>query len=105
MHSEIEALPAFETAPFRRLWWRGGFPPAFLEPSDAVSSRWRLDLIRTFLSRDIPQFGFHLSAVAMERFWKMLAHYHGGVPNASKIGQAMDISHVTVRTRMRGRSS
>jgi len=96
-HSEIESLPAFEPAPFRRLWWRGGFPPAFLEPSDAVSSRWRLDLIRTFLSRDISQFGFHLSAVAMERFWKMLAHYHGGVLNASKIGQAMDISHVTVR--------
>lgn len=94
---EIEPLPGYGSQAFRRLWWRGGFPSAFLEESDAVSSRWRLDLVRTFLSRDLPQFGFHISAMAMERFWKMLAHYHGGVLNASKLGQAMDITHVTVK--------
>ena len=95
--AEIERAPGYGPAAYRRLWWRGGFPPAFREESDAISSRWRLDLVRTFLSRDLPQFGFHLSAMAMERFWKMLAHYHGGVLNASKLGQAMDITHVTVR--------
>jgi uncharacterized protein len=95
--AEIEDVQGYGPKSYRRLWWRGGFPPAFLEASDAVSSRWRLDLVRTFLSRDLPQFGFHISAMAMERFWKMLAHYHGGVLNASKLGQAMDLTHVTVR--------
>jgi predicted AAA+ superfamily ATPase len=95
--AEIESVQCYGPTSYRRLWWLGGFPPAFLEASDAVSSRWRLDLVRTFLSRDLPQFGFHISAMAMERFWKMLAHYHGGVLNASKLGQAMDITHVTVR--------
>ena len=95
--AEIEGARGYGPKSFRRLWWRGGFPTAFLEASDAVSSRWRLDLVRTFLSRDMPQFGFHISAMAMERFWRMLAHYHSGVLNASKIGQAMDLTHVTVR--------
>jgi predicted AAA+ superfamily ATPase len=95
--TEVDGIRGCGPNPYRRLWWRGGFPQAFMEPSDAVSSRWRLDLVRTFLSRDMPQFGFHISAMAMERFWKMLAHYHGGVLNASKLGQAMDITHVTVR--------
>ena len=97
LYSEMEPIQGYGPASFRRLWWRGGFPSAFLEESEAVSSRWRLDLIRTFLSRDLPQFGFHISAMAMERFWKMLAHYHGNVLNASKLGQAMDITHVTVK--------
>ena len=95
--AEIEGFQGYGPKAYRRLWWRGGFPPAFLEASDAVSSRWRLDLVRTFLSRDIPQFGFHISAMAMERFWKMLAHVHGSVLNASKLGQALDVTHVTVR--------
>jgi predicted AAA+ superfamily ATPase len=97
LYAEMEPIQGYGPASFRRLWWRGGFPTAFLEESEAVSSRWRLDLIRTFLSRDLPQFGFHISAMAMERFWKMLAHYHGNVLNASKLGQAMDITHVTVK--------
>ena len=95
--AEMERVRNFGPKSYRRLWWRGGFPPAFLEASDAISSQWRLDLVRTFLSRDLPQFGFHISAMAMERFWKMLAHYHGNVLNASKLGQAMDLTHVTVR--------
>jgi predicted AAA+ superfamily ATPase len=97
LFSEIAGIGRYGSAAYRRLWWRGGFPPAFLEPSDAVASRWRLDLVRTFLSRDMPQFGFHIAAPAMERFWKMLAHYHGSVLNASKLGQALDVTHVTVR--------
>ena len=95
--AEIERVRGYGPGAYRRLWWRGGFPPAFLESADTASSRWRLDLVRTFLSRDIPQFGFHISAMAMERFWKMLAHSHGSVLNASKLGQALDVTHVTVR--------
>lgn len=40
-----------------RLWVRGGFPESYLAPDDARSLAWRRDFIRTYLERDIPQFG------------------------------------------------
>ncbi|MEN6373800.1 MAG: ATP-binding protein [Smithella sp.] len=82
---------------FKKHWWRGGFPPAFLAKNDAQSDAWRRDMIQDYLSRDIPSFGFTIPMPMMARFWKMLAHYHGGLLNASKFGQSMDISHNTVR--------
>ena len=82
---------------FKRHWWRGGFPTAFFTDNEEQSAAWRRDLIQDYLSRDIPQFGFSIPAPKMRRFWTMLAHYHGGVLNASKLGQALDVSHSTVR--------
>jgi predicted AAA+ superfamily ATPase len=78
------------------LWTRGGFPEAVLAESDSHSFDWRSDFIRTFLERDIPQFGFTIPAVTMRRFWTMLAHYHGQMLNASKFGQALGVSHPTI---------
>ena len=82
---------------FKKHWWRGGFPPAFLAPNESQSDIWRRDMIQDYLSRDIPSFGFAMPITVMSRFWKMIAHYHGSIFNASKIGQSMDISHNTVR--------
>ena len=82
---------------FKKHWWRGGFPPAFLSKNDAQSDAWRRNMIQDYLSRDIPAFGFTIPMPAMARFWKMVAHYHGGLLNASKFGQSMDMSHNTVR--------
>jgi predicted AAA+ superfamily ATPase len=78
------------------LWTRGGFPEAVLAESDSHSFDWRSDFIRTFLERDIPQFGFTIPAVTMRRFWTMLAHYHGQMLNASKFGQALGVSRTTI---------
>jgi predicted AAA+ superfamily ATPase len=78
------------------LWTRGGFPEAVLAESDSHSFDWRSDFVRTFLERDIPQFGFTIPAVTMRRFWTMLAHYHGQMLNASKFGQALGASHTTI---------
>jgi uncharacterized protein len=82
---------------FTKHWWCGGFPPAFLSEDEVQSAAWQRDLIQDFLSRDIPQFGMSVPSTAMMRFWKMLAHYHGGLMNATKLGQALDVSHSTVR--------
>lgn len=79
------------------LWSRGGFPDSVLAISSKVSQMWRTDFIRTFLERDIPQFGFTLPARMMRRFWSMLAHYHGQILNASKLGQALNVTHPTIR--------
>jgi uncharacterized protein len=82
---------------FKKHWWRGGFPPAFLTDDEGQSAAWRRDLIQDYLSRDIPQLGFFVSAPTMRRFWQMMAHYHGGLLNSSKLGQAFDVSNKTVR--------
>lgn len=80
------------------LWLRGGFPRSFLARSDRDSLAWREGFIRTFLTRDIPQFGISIPPAAMRRFWTMLAHYQGQTWNASEIGRSLDLSDKTVRS-------
>jgi predicted AAA+ superfamily ATPase len=82
---------------WRELWLRGGFPRSFLADSDADSLVWRENFIRTFLERDIPQFGIGVAPAAMRRFWTMLAHGHGQTFNASELGRAMSLADKTVR--------
>ena len=81
----------------RSLWLQGGFPQSFLSDDDA-SYAWRMDFIRTFLERDIPQLGFNIPARSMDRLWRMCAHTHGQTLNASKIGASLGVSHHTVRS-------
>lgn len=95
--TELASSAGKKAPDFKKHWWRGGFPPAFLATTDAQSDAWRQDMIKDYLSRDIPAFGFTIPMQTMARFWKMIAHYHGGLMNASKVGQSMDISHNTVR--------
>lgn len=80
------------------LWLRGGFPRSFLANSEDDSRAWREGFIRTFLERDIPQLGINIPAVAMRRFWTMLAHYHGQTWNAAEIARSMGLSDKTVRS-------
>jgi uncharacterized protein len=79
------------------IWVRGGFPDSVLASTEKMSLTWRMDFIRTFLERDIPQFGFKVSSITMRRFWSILAHYHGQIWNASKTGQALNLTHPTMR--------
>lgn len=82
------------------LWMRGGFPRAFLAPSAPAWVRWMRSFTRTFLERDIPMLSPRVSPEAIGRFWRMLAHYHGQIWNASALGQSMDVS-VTAVNRYR----
>lgn len=75
-----------------RLWIRGGFPRSFLAASEAASVQWRLDFIATFLERDIPNLGLVIPSRSLNRFWSMLAHYHGQIFNASEIGRSLGMS-------------
>src|SRR5262245_63951079 len=73
---------------YLRLWLRGGFPRSYLARSGTLSQRWRLDFIRTFLERDLPQLGITVGAATLRRFWTMIAHYHGQIWNASEFGRS-----------------
>lgn len=80
-----------------RLWRRGGFPRSFLARTEAESGRWREEFIRSFLERDIPQFGLRIPAPALRRFWSMVAHYHGQTWNGSELARAFGVAHTTVQ--------
>lgn len=80
-----------------RLWLRGGFPRSFAASSGAASYRWRDDFVRTFLTRDLAALGISIPGATMERFWGMLAHYHGQVWNGSELARAFGVSHHVVR--------
>jgi predicted AAA+ superfamily ATPase len=80
-----------------RHWLRGGFPRAYLSRSEADSLAWRRQFLQTFLERDIPQFGVSIPAVALRRFWNMVAHYHAQIWNAAELARALAINESTVR--------
>lgn len=81
-----------------KLWLRGGYPESYLAKKDEDSYQWREAFIKTYLEMDIPQLGIRVPALQLRRFWTMLAHSHGGLWNASKIGGSLDISAPTVRS-------
>ena len=80
----------------RRLWSRGGFPDSALAEDDADSLAYRTNLIRTYLERDVPQFGRRIPAETLDRFWIMLAHSQGALLNASKLAASLSVSAPTV---------
>jgi predicted AAA+ superfamily ATPase len=101
---EVVALTGFDAGEvaqdaksLRRLWRRGGFPPAFLARSEAASFSWRQQFVRTFLEREVPQLGVAIPPAALHRFWTMLAHYHGGVWNSAEAARSLGVSEPTAR--------
>lgn len=91
------ALDEVGNARAERLWLRGGYPRAFLAPSEAESVRWREDLLATYVERDVPQLGLAIPAVALRRFWTMLAHDHGQVWNAAELARTLGTAESTAR--------
>lgn len=71
------------------LWVRGGFPGSLLAASAEQSLRWRRDFLRTYLERDIPQFGPRLAAETLRRFWTMLAHRQGAPLNVAELARSI----------------
>lgn len=80
-----------------RLWMRGGFPRAYLAASEKASDEWRRGFVRTFLERDLPQFGVTQSSQTLRRFWTMLAHYHAQIWNASDFARSFGVADTTIR--------
>jgi uncharacterized protein len=68
---------------------------AFLARSDADSLRLREDFTRTYLERDVPQFGPRIPAGALKRFWTMLAHGLGSLLNASRVAAGLSVKAPT----------
>lgn len=82
------------------LWLRGGFPLSYLADSEEDSLSWRKNFIQTLLERDLPQWGVRVPAAALQRFWTMLAHYHGQTWNAAEPARALGVSENTTRRHL-----
>ena len=67
-----------------RHWLQGGLPLSFTARTEAGSLIWRRQFLQTFLERDVPQLGITIPAMALRRFWNMIAHYHGQTWNARR---------------------
>ena len=80
-----------------RHWLRGGFPLAYTPRREADSVNWRRQFLQTFLERDMPQLGIEIPAIALRRFWNMVAHYHGQIWNAAELARALAVNESTVR--------
>lgn len=78
-------------------WLRGGYPLSWLAESDEASLAWRESFIITHLERDIPAFGIRIPGPTLHRFWRMLAHLHGQLWNASRLASGFGVSAPTVQ--------
>lgn len=91
------SLHELQPTALSQLWWRGGFPRAFLAPNETTARQWHDDFRRTFLERDIPQLGIQVPAATLSRFWTMVAHSHGQVLNQAELARALGASEPTAR--------
>lgn len=82
------------------LWRRGGFPLAYLARSESDSVAWRKQFIQTLLERDLPQWGVRVPVAALQRFWTMIAHYHGQTWNAAEPARTLGVSESTARRHL-----
>lgn len=82
---------------WRKLWWRGGFPPAFLAATETASRQWQEEFVRTLLERDMPQLGITVASTALRRFWTMLTHYHAQIWKGSELARSLGASEPTMR--------
>ena len=95
---ELEPFHVLEVDPLKLddLWLRGGFPDSFLAANSSHSLRWRLDFIRTYLERDISQFGPRIATETLRRFWVMLSHHQGGLLNTAQFARNLGVDVKTI---------
>jgi len=78
------------------LWFRGGFPEPFMLKKPWLP--WMENFIKTYIERDLPILGFTSNPIRTERFWGMLAHYHGNIINMNELSKSLEISVNTVKS-------
>lgn len=95
---EMTPFVLSEVSDINNLWLRGGFPLSYLADNEDLSFLWRQNYVKTFLERDIPNLGFSIPAIQLRKFWVMICHYHGGIFNASELGNSLGISYHTAKS-------
>jgi hypothetical protein len=85
-----------EKVDLTQYWFKGGFPKSILNEND-FSSEWLHNYIKTYLERDIQQFGYNLPPENLKRLWVMIAHLNGQTLNYAQLSQSLGVSTPTVK--------
>jgi hypothetical protein len=95
---ELGPFDALEIDPtmLDTLWGRRGFPRSILVESDDLSLLWRRNFVRTYLERDISQFGPRIPAETLRLLWTMLAHNQAQIHHAATLVRGLAVDGKTV---------
>ncbi len=78
-------------------WLRGGFPPAFLAPTDRFAANWLIQFYTTYVERDLGMLlGKEINSTSMLRLLRMLGHYHGKSLNVQELSNAIGMARATI---------
>ncbi|MBN1184487.1 MAG: ATP-binding protein [Bacteroidales bacterium] len=78
-------------------WLRGGFPDAYLAPTNEITMQWHYNFIKTYVERDLPLLGLEANRNIISRLWQMIAHLHGNILNMSMLGKSLGLSSPTIK--------
>ena len=79
------------------LWLRGGLPASVTVDGAGASVRWRQELIRSCLDRDVRRCAPRLPADKIGRLWSMLAHAQGAPLNRNLLAASLEVSPAAVQ--------
>ena len=75
----------------------GGYPEPLLQLPPKQRVRWYENFIRTYITRDLSEFGQRVDEREFRRLIQMLAQSHGALFNASTLARSLTITNDTVR--------
>ena len=79
-----------------KLWFRGGFPQAFLSKNDRSALRWLRDFLFTYVERDLPVLGLNTDYEKLRAFMLLIAQQQGTHMNQETIGRSLGVSRSTI---------
>jgi predicted AAA+ superfamily ATPase len=80
-----------------KLWLRGGYPEAFLAPTNEEAFLWLDNYIRGFVERDMALLGLGAAPSGTRAMLAMLASVHGRTLNMSMVAKSIGMSIPTVK--------
>lgn len=90
------SISELEGGKLDELWFRGGFPEAYLAENDAAAMQWYADFVRSYATRDLALLGLPMPPIQIERLLQMLAHTHGQLINYSTLSRSLGVSQPTI---------
>lgn len=96
---ELTPLLALELPPETddRLWLRGGYPKGGVLAERRYPT-WQQNYLALLAQRDLPLWGLSATPQLTQRLFRILAHAHSDVWNASDMGRSLGLSYQTVNT-------
>jgi predicted AAA+ superfamily ATPase len=99
---ELTPFTVEEVGPAKldRLFRFGGFPDGGILRASAYPT-WQESYVALLTQRDLPSWGLSAPPRITERLLRMVAAAHGGILNATQLGQSLGVSYHTVQSYLR----